>query len=148
MSVVALASGCVFLPASLPFASRVPATLIGTVGISDGGVRINGEMAGNGDAVTGGDTVATGPGNSAVIDFIDGGYIHLDQNSKAIFVKKRLRHDTCNMAHMLSGQAFLDKDPFCFETPHLKALSTGLANVRVTTEQTEIVVLRGKFTLQ
>ncbi len=148
MSVVALASGCVSLPAPLTVKSQVPATLIGTVGVSGEDVRINGEMAGSGDAVTEGDTVVTGPYSSAVIDFIDGGYIHLDQDSKAIFVKKQLRRGTCNMAHMLNGQAFLDKDPFCLETPHLEALSTSLANVRVTTEQTEIVVLRGKLTLK
>lgn len=139
---------CIVLPACTP-APRLDANHpIGTLGVAGGNVTLNDKPGSNGAPVYVGDRVATGPASSAIIDFTDGGYFQLDQNTDPLFVIERLQAGICILAHLLVGQVFVEKREFCLETPDIQAINNSEINVQVTGDRTLLTVVRGKVTLR
>ncbi|GAO35409.1 hypothetical protein SCT_0795 [Sulfuricella sp. T08] len=120
---------------------------IGTLGVAGSQVFLNGTRALGGEAIHVGDTVTTGNASSGLIEFSDGGLFQLDQNTDPIFLVKRLQSGFCILAKILSGQVFVDKQPFCIDSPALDAINNSRINIRVTPQQTGITVLSGSVTV-
>jgi FecR protein len=120
---------------------------IGVLGVSGSNVSHNDRRAKGGETVRVGDTVTTGEDSSAIIDFDDGGFFQLDENTDPLFVVQRLQSGFCILIRMLKGQAFVDKQRFCIETPALDAASGSRINIRVTPKHTGIVVLQGNVSV-
>ncbi len=138
---------CVVLPACTT-APRFDANHpIGMLGVAGSNVTLNTKPASSGTPVYVGDRVATGPASSAIIDFTDGGYFQLDQNTDPLFVIERLQAGICILAHLLVGQVFVEKREFCLETPDIQAINNSEINVQVTGNRTVLTVVRGKVLL-
>jgi hypothetical protein len=140
-----LAGAC----APLPDTHQQPETgeVIGTLGVSGPNVFNNGKRAQNGDPVRLGDTITTGQNSSGIIEFHSGGFFQLDENTDPIFLLKRLQKGICVVARIFSGQAFVDKQEFCIETPALDAVNNSQINIRVQAQLTGLTVLKGNVSL-
>ncbi len=121
----------------------LPGERIGTLGVSGTNVFLNGRQARGGEPVKVDDTITTGAGSSGMIEFTDGGIFQLDENTDPIFVVKRLQAGFCILARIFSGQAYVDKQEFCIETPALDAINHSRINILITPQQTGLTVFEG-----
>ena len=123
---------------AMPMSNR-----IGVLGTAGPNVFLNSQHAQNGALVSEGDEVTTGANSSAIIDFTDGGFFQLDQNTDPLFLKQRLQAGYCILVRMMSGQAYLDKPAFCLETPTLTAINNSQVNIIATRQQSILTLLKG-----
>jgi len=123
----------VFLMSQL-LAGCVPVTpkagdVIGVLRVSGPNVWLNDAPAGDGAPVRLGNSLATGAGSSALLEFRDGGHLQLDQNTDPIF--EWLEQSKCILVRIFKGQAFLDKGRACIEGPNISLVLNSEVNVLV-----------------
>ena len=132
-----VAGGCASLPTQ-------PGQPIGLLRVSGPNVWLNGAPARNGDQVAIGSSLATGPGSSALLEFRDGGYLQLDQNTDPIF--EWLAQSKCILVRIFKGQAYLKRERACVEGPNLSMVLNSEANIRIHERPglSEVTLLQGR----
>jgi ferric-dicitrate binding protein FerR (iron transport regulator) len=122
---------------------------IATLYTTGDAVFLNGAKAADQSIVRAGDTVSTGPASSALIEYADGGYMQLDENTDPKFrfepVERGARK--CIYVYIEIGQVLVDKDLLCVETPQTKLALGSQVDIKVTQRESTVAVLRGKATL-
>lgn len=133
---VLVAAGCASLP---PGAGQS----IGVLRVSGPNVWLDQVPARDGDPVRIGSSLATGPGSSALLEFRDGGYLQLDENTDPIF--EWLAQSKCILIRILKGQAYLKRERACVEGPNLSLVLNSEANLRIEAQPgvSEVTLLRG-----
>lgn len=134
---MALAGGCATLPTQ-------PGQGIGVLRVSGPNVWLNGVQARDGDQVSIGYSLATGPGSGALLEFRDGGYLQLDQNTDPIF--EWLAQSKCILIRIFKGQAYLKRERACVEGPNLSLVLNSEANIRIHERPgvSEVTLVRGR----
>lgn len=117
-----LTAGC----ASLPLQRG---DSIGVVRVSGPNVWLNNAPARDGETVRIGSSLATGAGSSALLEFEDGGYLQLDQNTDPIF--EWLEQSKCILIRIFKGQAYLKRERACVEGPNLSLVLNSEVNIRI-----------------
>lgn len=116
---------------------------IGVLRVSGPNVWLNDAPASDGDPVRFGNSVTTGAGSSAKVEFTDGGYLQLDQNTDPIF--EWLEQSKCILIRIVKGQAYLKKERACVEGPNIAMVLNSEVNLRVQPPPapSEVTVVRG-----
>lgn len=132
-----VAGGCATLPTQ-------PGQSIGLLRVSGPNVWLNGAPARDGDRVAIGSSLATGPGSSALLEFRDGGYLQLDQNTDPLF--EWLAQSKCILVRIFKGQAYLKRERACVEGPNLSMVLNSEANIRIHERPglSEVTLLQGR----
>ncbi|HEY6874046.1 MAG TPA: hypothetical protein VI298_15080 [Geobacteraceae bacterium] len=120
-------------------------SVIGTLRASGPNVWLNGAAGRDGMAVRLGDTLATGPGSSAMVDFQGGGFLQLDENTDPLF--SWIEQTKCILTRIMRGQAYLKKEKACVEGPNINLVLNSEANIRIGAELTELTLIRGSATV-
>lgn len=119
---------------ALVFVGCAPVTpkagdVIGVLRVSGPNVWLNDAPAGDGVQVRLGNSLATGAGSGALLEFGDGGHLQLDQNTDPIF--EWLEQSKCILVRIFKGQAFLNKGRACIEGPNISLVLNSEVNVLV-----------------
>lgn len=109
-------------------------------------VRHNGSEARDGATVRDGDIITTGPGSSARIVFVSGGYVQLDENTDPVF--RILGELGCIVVEIATGQAFVDARRVCISDSNVGGLLNSRANWSTNGVTTVLTVLEGSFDVQ
>lgn len=148
MKVMALFLALTLLLLSLFCAGCAPVTPgagddIGVLRVSGPNVWLNGAPAGDGDTVRLGNSLATGAGSSALLEFRNGGYLQLDQNTDPIF--EWLDQTKCLLVRIFKGQAFLKKERACVEGPNISMVLDSEVNLLLGAPPapSQVTLLRG-----
>ncbi len=139
----AFASGCETM-------QQTDETLIGTLRISGDAVFLNGRKSTDGARVHVNDTVTTGVASSAMVEYVGGGFIQLDQNTDPVFSFRIVAGNNRRCIHVLIqfGQVFIDKDLQCFDTPNAAGALGSRVNIKVTrARESVITVMSGKVSM-
>lgn len=116
---------------------------VGTLRVSGPNVWLNNKAGKEGDTVRIGSSLATGPGSSALVEFRDGGYLQLDENTDPIF--DWLAQSKCILIRIFTGQAYLKRERACVEGPNISLVLNSEANIRIKagTRLAEVTLLAG-----
>ncbi|HBG06391.1 MAG: hypothetical protein A2075_05650 [Geobacteraceae bacterium GWC2_58_44] len=130
-------AGCASLPPR-------PGDSIGILRVSGPNVWLNNAPANDGEPVRIGSSLATGPGSSALLEFRDGGYLQLDENTDPIF--EWLEQSKCILIRIFKGQAYLKRERACVEGPNLSLVLNSEVNLRIQARPgvSEVTLLRGR----
>jgi ferric-dicitrate binding protein FerR (iron transport regulator) len=147
--------GCYLFPAALAFlvacAHVEPCVepCIGTLYTTGDAVFLNRAKAADQSIVRVGDTVSTGPASSALIEYADGGYMQLDENTDPTFRFEPVERGgkRCIYVYIEIGRILVDKDFHCVETPQTRLALGSQVDIKVTQRESTVSVLEGKATL-
>lgn len=116
---------------------------IGVVRVSGPNVWINNTPARNGETIQLGNTLTTGSGSSALVEFFDGGELQLDENTDPLF--EWLEQSKCILIRIIKGQAYLRKERACIEGPNLSLVLDSEVNLAFQQPpgQSVVTLLRG-----
>lgn len=116
---------------------------IGTLRVSGPNVWLNNSPATDGAPVYLGNSVATGAGSSAKVEFADGGFLQLDENTDPLF--EWLEQSKCLLIRIVKGQVYLKKSQTCVEGPDISMILNSEVNVNIPPPPapTEVTVIRG-----
>lgn len=118
-----------------------PGDGIGVLRVSGPNVWLNNTPARDGATVHLGNTLATGSGSSAILEFSDGGQLQLDQNTDPIF--EWLEQSKCILVRIFKGQAYLRKQRACIEGPNISLVLDSEVNLLFQQPQSVVTLLRG-----
>ncbi len=133
-------AGCMVQPEP----PRPPGALrIGTLRVDGTGVFLNQTRAWDGMRVYDGDTLTTEANSSAIVKFLQGGLVQLDEQTDPIF--KLLREGLCILVNIVKGQVFVDSNNMCIEvkSQNLAVVLNSSINMQVTSDQSVLTVLHG-----
>lgn len=119
---------------------------VGTLRVTGSNVFLNNKPAGIGSVVRLGDELSTGQNSSALLEFTDGGYIQLDENTDPIFTW--LEQGKCLFIRIFKGQAFLKKERACIEGPNVQLVLNSEVNMVAEPGLWTITVVKGTATIQ
>ncbi len=136
--VILLLAGC----ATVPQPGSGP---VGTLRTSGPHVFVNGKPAAGGTAVYYGDEVATGAGSSAIVDFRQGGFLQLDENTDPLI--SYWEQARCILIRVFGGQVSVNGSGICVEAPPLRFALNSEANLQVAPGSFVLTILQGSATL-
>lgn len=87
--------------------------IIGTLQAMGDRVFVNHRPASTGMRVYNGDNVSTGENSKAIVRFLQGGFVELDENTDPDFIKKAY----CLFIKVFRGQVYVEGKNICIETP-------------------------------
>jgi len=118
---------------------------IGILRVSGENVFINGKHAEDMIDIKDNDIVTTGAESSAKIEFKEGGFFQLDENTDPVFILERFQSGICIVITMIKGQAYTESGKWCekINTTNTAATIRSRVNIIVTSVETEITVIQG-----
>jgi len=138
LALILLLAGC----ATVPQPGSGP---VGTLRTSGPHVFVNGRPATGGTAVYFGDEVATGAGSSAIVDFRQGGFLQLDENTDPLI--SYWEQARCILIRVFGGQISVKGSGICVEAPPLRFALNSEANLQVAPGSFVLTILQGSATL-
>lgn len=123
-----------------------PNNSIGTLRVTGGYIWLNNVAAHDDMTVHVGDTLTTGPGSSAILDFRDGGILQLDENTDPLF--SWIEQTKCILIRIVRGQTYIRRGKACVESPNISLVLNSAANIQVEKDLSTVTVLEGHGTLE
>ena len=116
---------------------------IGVLHITGPNVWLNDSPATDGAPVYLGNSVATGAGSYATVEFADGGYLQVDENTDPDW--EWLEESMCLLIRIFKGRVYLKKSQTCVQTLDLSLKMDSEVNLVVPPPPapTEVTVIRG-----
>jgi outer membrane protein OmpA-like peptidoglycan-associated protein len=112
--------------------------------ISGDNVYLNKNRAASGMVVKAGDEVSTGSDSIAIVKFISGGFVELNENTDPIF--DFFKDASCIFCRLVKGEIYAQEKCSVIETPDVRIFSRSEVNVKVITDHTIVTVRRGSVT--
>jgi hypothetical protein len=119
---------------------------VGTLKISGSNVFLNKQPAETGSVVHLGDELTTGKDSSALLEFTDGGFIQLDQDTDPVF--SWFEQGKCLLIRIFKGQVYLKKEQACIEGPNVQLVLGSELNMQVEPRSSTITVVKGTATIE